>query len=129
MPRSGHSLVKLTVPPGVFMAKSSKLLNGHERMVAAADEKHRLMPERLLTLVAAKFWIRAVSQHSQAQQAFREAAIDFCRSEKARTQMQSHKVQSRTRTLREIADQLARTGFMTGTGKPYAAAVAKMIEA
>jgi hypothetical protein len=36
----------------------------------------------------------------------------------------------RWRTLREIADKLALAGFVTGTGKPYAAAaVAKMIEA
>jgi hypothetical protein len=33
-------------------------------------------------------------------------------------------------TLNEIAEELARAGFVTGTGKPYAtAAVAKMIEA
>lgn len=66
------------------MAKSSKLLNAYERMVAAEEEKHRLMPERLVTLVADKPWIRAVTKHSQARQAFLEAAIDFCRSEKAK---------------------------------------------
>jgi hypothetical protein len=59
-----------------------------------------------------------------------EAAIDFCRSEKAKTLKPSHKVQGRKRTLREIADELASTGFMTGTGKPYAAAaVTRMIKA
>jgi hypothetical protein len=71
-----------------------------------------------------------VSQHSQARQAFLEAAIDFCRSEKAKSRKRSHKVQGRKRTLREIADELASTGFMTGTGKPYAAAaVTRMIKA
>jgi hypothetical protein len=66
------------------MAKPSKLLNAYERMVAAEEEKQRLMPERLVTLVADKPWIKAVSQHSQARQAFLEAAIDFCRSETTR---------------------------------------------
>jgi hypothetical protein len=71
-----------------------------------------------------------VSQHSQARQAFLEAAIDFCRSEKAKILKHSHKIQGRKRTLREIADELASTGFMTGTGKPYAAAaVTRMIKA
>ena len=63
------------------MAKPSKLLTAYERMVAAEEEKHRLMPERLVTLIADKPWIKAVSKHSQARQAFLEAAIDFCRSE------------------------------------------------
>ncbi len=67
------------------MAKPSKLLHAYERMVAAEEEKQRLMPERLVTLVADKPWIKAVSQHSQARQAFLEAAIDFCQSEKAKT--------------------------------------------
>ena len=41
-----------------------------------------------------------------------------------------YKVHGRRRTLREIANELASTGFMTGTGKPYAAAAfARMIEA
>jgi len=66
------------------MAKSSKLLNAYERMVAAEEEKQRLIPERLVTLVADKPWITAVSKHSQARQAFLEAAIDFCRREKAK---------------------------------------------
>jgi hypothetical protein len=66
------------------MAKPSKLLKAYERMVAAEEEKHRLIPERLVTLIADKPWIRAVSKHSQARQAFLEAAIDFCRSEKAK---------------------------------------------
>ena len=71
-----------------------------------------------------------MSQHSQARQAFLEAAIDFCRSEKAKSRKRSHKVQGRKRTLREIADELSKAGFVTGTGKPYAAAaVAKMIGA
>ncbi|WP_445503310.1 hypothetical protein [Microvirga sp. G4-2] len=39
-------------------------------------------------------------------------------------------VQGRKRTLREIACELAKAGFVTGTGRPYsAAAVAKIIEA
>lgn len=66
------------------MAKSSKLLKAYEQMVAAEEEKHRLMPQRLVTLIADKPWIKAVSQHSEARQAFLEAAIDFCRSEKAK---------------------------------------------
>ena len=66
------------------MANPSKLLNAYERMVAAEEEKHRLMPERLVTLIADKPWIKAVSRHSEARQAFLEAAIDFCRSEKAK---------------------------------------------
>jgi hypothetical protein len=63
------------------MAKPSKLLIAYERMVAAEEEKQRLVPERLVTLIADKPWIKAVAQHSQARQAFLEAAIDFCRSE------------------------------------------------
>jgi DNA invertase Pin-like site-specific DNA recombinase len=44
--------------------------------------------------------------------------------------LRRYKVQGRQRTLREIAGELTRAGFVTGTGKPYAAAaVAKMIEA
>jgi hypothetical protein len=66
------------------MARSSKLLNAYERMMAAEEEKRRLMPERLITLIADKPWIKAVSQHSQARQDFLEAAIDFCRSKKAK---------------------------------------------
>jgi hypothetical protein len=77
---------------GVFMAKSSKLLNVYERMVAAEEEKRRLMPERLVTLIADKPWIKAVSQHSQARQAFLEAAIDFCRSGKAKAPKSSRKM-------------------------------------
>jgi hypothetical protein len=73
------------------MAKPSKLLNAYERMVAAEEEKRRLIPERLVTLIADKPWIKAVSQHSQARQAFLEAAIDFCRSEKARSPKNSRK--------------------------------------
>ena len=75
----------------MFMAKSSKLLSAYERMVAAEEEKNRLMPERLATLIADKPWIKAVSQHSQARQAFLEAAIDFCRSEKARAPKSTRK--------------------------------------
>jgi hypothetical protein len=111
------------------MTKSSKLLNAYERMVAAEEEKHRLMPERLVTLIADKPWIKAVSQHSQARQAFLEAAIDFCRSEKARVQKPCHKVQSRKRTLREIAGEPAKAGFVTSTGKPCGTTtVSRMIE-
>ena len=73
------------------MANPSKLLTAYELMVAAEEEKHRLMPERLLTLIADKPWIKAVSQHSQARQAFLEAAIDFCRSEKAGAPKSSRK--------------------------------------
>jgi DNA invertase Pin-like site-specific DNA recombinase len=44
--------------------------------------------------------------------------------------LRRYKVQGCKRTLREIADELAKAGFMTGTRKPYAAAaIAKMIEA
>jgi hypothetical protein len=40
-----------------------------------------------------------------------------------------YQVHGRRCTLREIADELARAGFMTGAGKPYAAAaIARMIE-
>ena len=69
-------------PPllGVFMTNPSRLLKAYERMMSAQEEKHRLIPERLMTLVADEPWIRAVSKHSQARQAFLEAAIDFCRS-------------------------------------------------
>ncbi len=73
------------------MANPSKLLDAYERMVAAEEEKHRLMPERLVTLIADKPWVKAVSKHSQARQAFLEAAIDFCRSEKARAPKSSRK--------------------------------------
>jgi hypothetical protein len=43
--------------------------------------------------------------------------------------LRCYKVQGRKRILREIAGELAKAGFVTGTGKPYAAAaVAKMID-
>jgi DNA invertase Pin-like site-specific DNA recombinase len=43
--------------------------------------------------------------------------------------LRRYKVQGRKRTLREIASELAKAGFITGTGKPYAAAaVAKMVQ-
>lgn len=73
------------------MANPSKLLSAYERMVAAEGEKHRLMPERLVTLIADKPWISAVSRHSEARQDFLEAAIDFCRSEKANVPRASRK--------------------------------------
>ncbi len=74
------------------MANPSKLLNAYERMVAAEEEKHRLIPERLITLIADKPWIKAVSRHSEARQAFVEAAIDFCRSENAKAPKTPRKV-------------------------------------
>ena len=77
------------------MAKPSNLLNAYERMVAAEDEKRRLMPERLVTLVADKPWIKAVSQHSQARQAFLEAAINFCRSEMAKAPKPAHQTSAK----------------------------------
>jgi DNA invertase Pin-like site-specific DNA recombinase len=44
--------------------------------------------------------------------------------------LRRYKVQGRRRTLREIADELATAGFITSTGRPYAAAaIARMIEA
>ncbi len=44
--------------------------------------------------------------------------------------LRRYRVQGRKRTLREIAGELAKDGFVTGTGKRYAAAaIAKMIEA
>jgi len=73
------------------MAGPSKLMNAYEQMVAAEEEKLRLMPDRLVTLIADKPWIKAVTDHSQARQAFLEAAIDFCRSEKARVPRNSRK--------------------------------------
>jgi hypothetical protein len=84
------------------MANPSKLLNAYEQMVTAEEEKHRLMPERLITLIADKPWIKAVSEHSQARQAFLEAAIDFCRSEKAREQKNSHTKPATMRSGREV---------------------------
>jgi hypothetical protein len=58
-----------------------------------------------------------------------ETAMDFCRSEKAKSRKSFPQGPSRKLTLRGIADELASTGFMTGTGKPYAAAaVTRMIE-
>ncbi len=77
------------------MAKQSKLLDAYERMIAAEEEKSRLIPERLVTLIADKPWIEAVSQHSQARQAFLEAAVDFCRSKKARVLRTSCKVNAK----------------------------------
>jgi DNA invertase Pin-like site-specific DNA recombinase len=44
--------------------------------------------------------------------------------------LRRYKVEGRRRTLREIAGELAKAGFVTGASKPYAAAaIAKMIEA
>ncbi len=44
--------------------------------------------------------------------------------------LRRYKVQGRQRTLREIAGELTRAGFVTSNGRPYAAAaVARMIEA
>jgi hypothetical protein len=85
---------------GVCMANPSKLLNAYEQMVAAEEEKHRLMPERLMTLIADKPWIKAVSKHSQARQAFLEAAIAFCRSETARAPKSSRKMNVKPTTRR-----------------------------
>jgi hypothetical protein len=82
------------------MANPSKLLNAYERMVAAEEEKHRLMPERLVTLIADKPWIKAVSKHSEARQAFLEAAIDFCRSEKAKAPRTSRQTNAKPTTWR-----------------------------
>lgn len=87
------------------MAKPSKLLNAYERMLAAEDEKRRLIPERLVTLIADKPWITAVSQHSQARQAFLEAAIDFCRSEKAKATKPSHKTRTKP-VIRKSAEEV-----------------------
>jgi hypothetical protein len=87
------------------MAKPSNLLQAYERMVAAEEEKRRLIPERLVTLVADKPWIKAVSQHSQARQAFLEAAIDFCRSEKAKAPKPSHKASAK-QMIRKSANEV-----------------------
>jgi hypothetical protein len=87
------------------MAKPSKLLHAYDRMVAAEEEKLRLMPERLVTLIADRPWIKAVSQHSQARQAFLEAAIDFCRSEKAKAPESSSKLNARP-AIRKSAQEL-----------------------
>ncbi len=82
------------------MANPSKLLNAYDRMVAAEEEKHRLMPERLVTLIADKPWIKAVSRHSEARQAFLEAAIDFCRSETANAPRSSRRTNAKLTTRR-----------------------------
>ena len=86
------------------MAQPSKLLHAYERMMAAEEEKQRLMPERLVTLVADKPWIRAVSQHSQARQAFLEAAIDFCRSEKGNVPTISRKSNAKPAVKKSTQD-------------------------
>jgi hypothetical protein len=86
------------------MANPSKLLNAYERMVAAEEEKHRLMPERLVTLIADQPWIKAVSKHSQARQAFLEAAIDFCQSKKAGAPKSSHKADAK-QAIRKSAQE------------------------
>ncbi|MBM6584086.1 hypothetical protein ILT44_28200 [Microvirga sp. BT689] len=85
------------------MANPSKLLNAYERMVAA-EEKHRLMPERLVTLIADKPWIKAVSKHSQARQAFLEAAVDFCRSEKAGAPKNSRKADAKQALRKSVQE-------------------------
>lgn len=83
-----------------------------------------------VALVADKSWVRTVSQHSQSRQAFVGAAIDFYRSEQAKTPTPSRKVRIDKRPPLKIVNKLASTGFMTDAGKPYAAAaVAKIIEA
>lgn len=42
--------------------------------------------------------------------------------------LRRYKVHGHNRTLREIAGELAEAGFVTGRGKPYAAAaIAKMV--
>jgi hypothetical protein len=87
------------------MVKPSKLLNAYEQMVAAEEEKRRLMPERLVTLIADKPWIKAVSKHSQARQAFLEAAIDFCRSEKAKAPTTSRRTNAK-KTSRPSAQEI-----------------------
>jgi hypothetical protein len=106
----------------------------HDQIIKTAEcvweeEKHCLMPERLVMLIADKPRIEAVSKHSQDRQAFLETAIDFCRSEKARAQKPSHKVQNRKRTLREITGKPAKAGFVPSTDKLYGSAtVSRMIE-
>ena len=90
------------------MANPSKLLSAYERMVAAEEEKYRLMPERLVTLIADKPWIKAVSRHSQARQAFLEAAIDFCRSEKAKAPRITRKTYPKRATRSGVQDVHAR---------------------
>ena len=74
------------------MVNPSKLLSAYKRMVAAEEEKHRLMPERLVTLIAGKSWIKAVSKHIGARRAFLDAAIEFFRSENARAKESSQDI-------------------------------------
>ncbi|MPR06312.1 hypothetical protein [Microvirga tunisiensis] len=62
------------------MAKETALLKAYERMLETQDHKKRLAPDRLVTLIADAPWIEAVSAHTEARQAFLEAAITFCAS-------------------------------------------------
>ena len=93
---------------GVFITNSSELLGAYGRMVAAEEEKHRLARELLATLIADKPWIQAVGQHSRARQAFLEAAVGFCRSEKAKELRSSCKPNPK-RTIRN-SDREAHVG-------------------
>jgi hypothetical protein len=76
----------------------------YEQMMAAEEEKQRLIPERLVTLIADKHWIKAVSKHSQARQTFLDAAIDFCRSEKTKALKTSRRTSAK-QTLNTSAQE------------------------
>jgi hypothetical protein len=62
------------------MTKQSDLLRAYELCLRAEEAKRHLAPERLKTMKADGPWIEAVSAHSEAQQAFMEAALSFCRT-------------------------------------------------
>jgi hypothetical protein len=62
------------------MTKQSDLLRAYELCLRAEEAKRHLAPERLRTMKADGPWIKAVSAHSEAQQAFMEVALSFCRT-------------------------------------------------
>lgn len=63
--------------------------------MTAEEEKQRVIPERLVTLIADRLWVKAVSKHSEARQVLLEAAIEFCRSEKAKASRASCRAYSK----------------------------------
>ena len=62
------------------MTNQKDLLQAYELCLKAEEAKKHLAPERLKTMKADGPWIKAVSAHSEAQQAFMKAALNFCRT-------------------------------------------------
>ena len=108
--RARKRLARRPSSPGKLMAKPSKLLEAYERMVAAEEEKHRLMPERLVTLVADKPWNRTIPNcrvrclSSQSSSPSQTMVLRLAMESRLRTMCPSYHLQERSKGTPHMSD-------------------------